>query len=81
MVRDEIRKWLKAPSFVSIHNAAMENRTDGTGTWFLESIEFRRFKEMEGCVLWCTGKREYRPIVDYSWVNTAVKQLGRGRLS
>ncbi|KAJ3502542.1 hypothetical protein NMY22_g18549 [Coprinellus aureogranulatus] len=54
--RQEISEWLKAPRFARIHGAAKERRTDGTGTWFIDSGEFRQYIEEKGCMLWCTGK-------------------------
>ncbi|KAJ3525688.1 hypothetical protein NMY22_g10469 [Coprinellus aureogranulatus] len=54
--RVEISEWLKAPRFTTIHRIAKEQRTDGTGTWFIESEEFQQYTQVRGCVLWCTGK-------------------------
>ncbi|KAJ3505663.1 hypothetical protein NMY22_g17503 [Coprinellus aureogranulatus] len=54
--QQEIRKWMKAPRFTHIHGAAKEQRTDGTGTWFIESREFQQYIQKKGCILWCTGK-------------------------
>lgn len=61
-VRKEIREWLKAPNFLVIHRAAMEQHTDKTGTWFIESEEFQEWVKGQGLVLWCTGMREFYPI-------------------
>ncbi|TEB29617.1 hypothetical protein FA13DRAFT_1734401 [Coprinellus micaceus] len=53
--RRKIREWLDAPQFSAIHMAAIDQHTEDTGMWFIESDEFRQLKRGRGCILWCTG--------------------------
>ncbi|KAJ3504675.1 hypothetical protein NMY22_g17844 [Coprinellus aureogranulatus] len=54
--RQEVAEWLNAPQFQAIHDDALSLRTDGTGTWFIDSTEFKCYIQEKGCVVWCTGK-------------------------
>lgn len=53
--REEILNWLKGHSYRAIHRSAFDTRTAGTGTWFVESIEFVEFVNGTQVILWATG--------------------------
>ncbi|KAJ3539979.1 hypothetical protein NMY22_g4495 [Coprinellus aureogranulatus] len=52
---NDILRWLDAPTFQQQQQAALSDRMDGTGTWFIESNEFVQFTEAKGEILWGTG--------------------------
>ncbi|KAJ3542724.1 hypothetical protein NMY22_g3407 [Coprinellus aureogranulatus] len=53
--RSVIMAALNAPNFRAIYQQALQQRMKGTGVWFLEMREFKKFLEEKGVILWCTG--------------------------
>jgi hypothetical protein len=51
--------WISTIHFHEEHNQALEQRTDGTGTWILQSPEFQQWLAHKFRVLWCPGNREW----------------------
>ncbi|KAF1956811.1 hypothetical protein CC80DRAFT_504610 [Byssothecium circinans] len=53
--RKEIFSWLSSVSFEARQRQIFDRHQSGTGTWLLEHEAFKRWKEVKGKVLWCTG--------------------------
>ena len=52
---DSIRRWLAPPDPSTNHNRACRSREGTTGSWFIESEAFARWKETDA-LLWLHGK-------------------------
>lgn len=48
--------WLSAPDEQSNHTVACQKHEPGTGLWFLQCLEYRRWKESRGAHLYIYGK-------------------------
>ncbi|KIJ34077.1 hypothetical protein M422DRAFT_70295 [Sphaerobolus stellatus SS14] len=56
-VDENIRKWLSAPDPSIERNAALNERQDGTGDWFLQTEAFKQWRMSGGnSVLWLHGQ-------------------------
>lgn len=51
----EIRQWLSAPDPSVNHNAALNKRHPGTGSWFTESPKFTGWKTDQSSYIWLQG--------------------------
>ena len=55
----QIMRWLSPLDTTSRHQGVRDNRFDGVGEWFLETSEFRQWRDSEGgankAVLFCSG--------------------------
>lgn len=58
----DILVWLSPLDFRKNHASAAEARIDGTGQWFLDSPEFRRWRDSNKETLYCPGIRELASI-------------------
>ncbi|KAK6353811.1 hypothetical protein TWF730_008235 [Orbilia blumenaviensis] len=54
-VRDTIDRWLSYPKSSGDYNAAIRQRHEGTGGWFLKSDNFENWKTRRNSVLWLQG--------------------------
>ena len=52
---DRLGKWLSAPDPSSNHNEACAKRKATTGDWFIQSINFAKWKEGRDSLLWLYG--------------------------
>src|ERR1700722_4577501 len=52
---DEIASWLSSLNFQTSQNEFIQKREKGTGEWFLESREFKEWRDGESEMLWCPG--------------------------
>ncbi|KAF5314589.1 hypothetical protein D9611_007263 [Ephemerocybe angulata] len=52
---EDITSWLNAPDFLRIYEEASRQRLATTGTWFIESQEFRKLVEGRAVIIWGTG--------------------------
>ena len=55
----KLARWISPLDFNEQQNAALGKRTEGTGTWLLQSSEFKGWVDGESKVLWCPGKRGF----------------------
>ena len=56
--RQTIIDWLSSLSKVSFtnkHHDCLSRRQEGTGSWILESVEFKSWVQGKGKLLWCSG--------------------------
>jgi Cdc6-like AAA superfamily ATPase len=53
--RDIILNWLTPIDFVSQQNDFIARRQEGTGTWLLDSTEYRSWRETKKQILFCPG--------------------------
>ncbi|KAF6749763.1 hypothetical protein DFP72DRAFT_912652 [Ephemerocybe angulata] len=51
----EIIAWLQGPKFLHLYEEALTQRLSTTGTWFIESDEFRELVEGRDVIVWATG--------------------------
>lgn len=51
-----VRKWLEAPDPNSNYDAALKKREPNTGSWFIDSSEFKDWKDEPDSFLWLHGK-------------------------
>lgn len=51
-------EWLNGVNFDNTLSSVLDQRTENTGAWFLESEEFREFESEHGVHLWGQGLRE-----------------------
>lgn len=58
----DILVWLSPLDFQKNHASAAEARVDGTGQWFLDCPEFRRWRDSNNETLYCSGIRELASI-------------------
>jgi hypothetical protein len=56
---EELARWISPLNFNEQHDAAFAKHSKGTGTWFLESSEFKDWTDDQHKVLWCPGKRTF----------------------
>lgn len=56
---EKIARWISPLNFSEQQDAAFGKRAKSTGTWFLESSEFKDWIDGEHKVLWCPGKRTF----------------------
>ena len=61
-LRKDVLAWLSPLDFRKNHASAAEARIDGTGEWFLECMEFRRWRDRNHETLYCPGIRELASI-------------------
>ena len=61
----DILVWLSPLDFQKNHASAAEARIGGTGEWFLDCPEFRRWRNSNHETLYCSGIRELA-FVSYS---------------
>ncbi|KAL9045457.1 MAG: hypothetical protein Q9214_001499 [Letrouitia sp. 1 TL-2023] len=50
-----IRKWLNAPEQFQIYNAILKKRLTKSGNWFLDSLDFAKWKTTSGSFIWLYG--------------------------
>lgn len=67
--REEVRQtqelltWLSTLDFKPKQSDVLGRRLEGTGKWFLEDPQFRRWMDEDITTLWCPGARkQFRPI-------------------
>ena len=53
--RQSIAEWLSSLDFANSHRSALNNRTEDTGQWFLETQEFQDWIAEPGATLYCPG--------------------------
>ncbi|KAF7983634.1 hypothetical protein HWV62_20572 [Athelia sp. TMB] len=53
--KTNIHAWMRAPDTSSNYNAARKKHQPGTGSWFLDGLQFSEWKEQPGSVLWLYG--------------------------
>ena len=58
----EVLAWLSPLDFRKNHASAAEARIDGTGQWFLDCTEFRRWRDSNNGTLYCPGIRKSTSI-------------------
>ena len=58
----DILAWLSPLDFRKNHASATEARIDGTGQWFLDCTEFRRWRDSNNETLYCPGIRKLASI-------------------
>ena len=54
--------WISPFDFRKNHASAVEARIDGTGQWFLDCTDFRRWRDSNNETLYCQGIRELASI-------------------
>ena len=54
--------WLSPLDFRNNHASVAESRIDGTGQWFLDCTEFRRWRDSNNETLYCPGIRKSASI-------------------
>jgi hypothetical protein len=69
--KEKLGSWLHAPDPSMMHNNLQGQHHEGTGDWFLEIKEYRRWIAKPGSVLWIKGKRMSQ---SYS-ASTTVRRL------
>ncbi|KAI2625656.1 ankyrin [Hypoxylon sp. NC1633] len=52
---DRIVEYFAPFSFSEKHSNAVQTRQEGTGQWFLDSLEFQGWLQSSGGALWCSG--------------------------
>ena len=57
-LRNDLAIWLSPPDPFINYNTASDARYSGTGVWFIESNEFKNWKESSS-LLWIYGKRTF----------------------
>lgn len=57
--RDDILQWLPYIDYRSNHHAACGLQQPGTGVWFTEGEDFKRWQDIAGSTLWLHGIREF----------------------
>src|SRR5271155_1425151 len=50
-----IGSWLSSLNFQASQNEFIQKRRKGTGEWFLESREFKEWRDGTSEMLWCPG--------------------------
>ena len=58
----DVLAWLSPLDFRKNHASAAGARIDGTGHWFLDCTEFRRWRDSDHETLYCPGIRELASI-------------------
>src|ERR1700734_2966913 len=53
--RQVIASWLSSLNFQTSQNEFIQKRRKGTGEWFLESQEFKNWRDGISEMLWCPG--------------------------
>ncbi|KAF6741617.1 hypothetical protein DFP72DRAFT_942612 [Ephemerocybe angulata] len=71
----EIIAWLKGPKFLHIYEEALSQRLSNTGTWFIESEEFRQLVEGRDVIVWGTGMPGAGKTVISSFSMERLKQI------
>jgi len=56
--KQELVNWISPLNFNEQQDAAFGKRTKGTGTWLLQSSQFKDWMVNTSRVLWCPGKRQ-----------------------
>ncbi|KAJ7048703.1 hypothetical protein C8F01DRAFT_1070277, partial [Mycena amicta] len=51
-----VRSWLKAPDARTNHNTARELHDGNTGSWLLQSFEYKSWKSTSSSLFWINGK-------------------------
>ncbi|KAF5336511.1 hypothetical protein D9611_006563 [Ephemerocybe angulata] len=74
----DIVAWLKAPDFLPIYEKALRQRLYNTGTWFIESEEFRQLVEGQGVIVWGTGMPGTGKTVLSSFSLQYLRQIFQG---
>ena len=54
-VKIEMLNWLSPLTFETKQQDMLSRREEGTGLWFLESIEFQNWIASDSSILWCPG--------------------------
>jgi hypothetical protein len=64
--RRTLGDWLSSLNFKQRYNDILDQRTEGTGQWFLELDVFRSWTLSAGPeILWCKGMRKLLYLFDY----------------
>ncbi|KAH8707494.1 hypothetical protein GQ44DRAFT_763661 [Phaeosphaeriaceae sp. PMI808] len=53
--RKKILGWLPSTDYTDRQNALQRERHEGTGQWFLDTVEFRNWLHQKGSILFCPG--------------------------
>ena len=53
---DRLLSWLSAPDPYVNHNAALRRHQPGTGSWFVQSADYQKWKTRQAHSLWLHGK-------------------------
>jgi len=71
----ELIKWLSPLNFNEQQDAAFGKRTGSTGTWILQSSEFKDWMDHKSRVLWCPGKPGVGKTILASIVINHIQEL------
>ncbi|KAF6747117.1 hypothetical protein DFP72DRAFT_611641 [Ephemerocybe angulata] len=74
----DIVAWLKGPDFLRIYEEALRQRLYNTGTWFVESEQFRQLVEGQGVIVWGTGMPGTGKTVLSSFSLESLRQIFQG---
>ncbi|KAF3058564.1 nacht and ankyrin domain protein [Daldinia childiae] len=82
---DRIVEHYAPVSFSEKHGNVVQQRQDGTGQWFLESVEFQDWMQSVGGAMWCSGAPGAGKTVIAStaieYLRDRVRESGDGRLA
>lgn len=59
----DVLAWISPLDFRKNHASAAEARIDGTGQWFLDCTEFRRWRDSNNETLYCPGIRKLASVL------------------
>src|ERR1700722_13014192 len=76
--RQVIGSWLSSLNFQASQNEFIQKRRRGTGEWFLESREFKEWRDGTSEMLWCPGDGKIG-FVTRSHVLTGQWTAGAGK--
>ena len=71
--------WLTPLNFLARQESIIRDRSKGTGTWFLESETFDRWRSRDDSVMWCPGIPGAGKTVLASIVIEKLRELYRGQ--
>jgi len=61
----QLANWISPLDFNEQQDTAYGKHTKDTGTWLLNSPEFKRWVDDKSRILWCPGKREFLVLDEY----------------
>jgi hypothetical protein len=59
ILKEKMNGWLRTPDPSNTHNRLQDEHHEGTGQWFLESIELMMWLKNMGSTLWIKGLRKF----------------------
>ncbi|KAI1646214.1 ankyrin [Daldinia loculata] len=82
---DRIVEHYASVSFSEKHGNVVQQRQDGTGQWFLESVEFQDWMQSVGGAMWCSGApgagKTVMASIAIEYLRDRVRESGDGRLA